>query len=65
LLQQNGYLLIRFLAEDIGKHLDTALDTILSAFSPTERRKLGFDLKGGFWDKLQLMSSVNVGKQNA
>lgn len=31
LLQQHGYLLLRFLAEDAGKHLDSGLDTILAA----------------------------------
>jgi very-short-patch-repair endonuclease len=29
LLQQNGYVVLRFLAEDIGKQLDEVLDTIL------------------------------------
>jgi len=29
LLQENGYFVLRFLAEDIGKHLDTVLDTLL------------------------------------
>jgi very-short-patch-repair endonuclease len=29
LLQQNGYMVLRFLAEDIGKQLDEVLDTIL------------------------------------
>jgi very-short-patch-repair endonuclease len=28
-LQENGYLVLRFLAEDVGKSLDTVLDTIL------------------------------------
>ena len=28
LLQENGYFVLRFLAEDVGKHLDTVLDTI-------------------------------------
>ena len=28
LLQENGYIVLRFLAEDIGKHLDAVLDTI-------------------------------------
>jgi very-short-patch-repair endonuclease len=32
LLQQQGYLVLRFLAEDAGKHLDLVLDTILAAF---------------------------------
>lgn len=31
LLQQNGYLVLRFLAEDAGKQLDHVLDTILAA----------------------------------
>jgi superfamily II DNA or RNA helicase len=30
LLQQHGYFLLRFLAEDVGKHLDLVLDTILA-----------------------------------
>ena len=30
LLQQNGYFVLRFLAEDAGKHLDHILDTILA-----------------------------------
>jgi very-short-patch-repair endonuclease len=29
LLQQNGYLVLRFLAEDVSKHLDEVLNTIL------------------------------------
>lgn len=28
LLQENGYFVLRFLAEDVGKHLDAILDTI-------------------------------------
>ena len=31
LLQQNGYFVLRFLAEDVGKNLDHVLDTILAA----------------------------------
>jgi superfamily II DNA or RNA helicase len=31
LLQQHGYLVLRFLAEDVGKRLDSVLDTILAA----------------------------------
>ena len=31
LLQQNGYLVLRFLAEDLGKRLDYVLDTVLGA----------------------------------
>lgn len=33
LLQENGYLVLRFLAEDVGKNLDQVLDTILRALS--------------------------------
>jgi very-short-patch-repair endonuclease len=31
LLQENGYLVLRFLAEDVGKELDMVLDAILRA----------------------------------
>jgi very-short-patch-repair endonuclease len=37
LLQQNGYFVLRFLAEDAGKHLDHVLDTILATL--VHRRK--------------------------
>jgi very-short-patch-repair endonuclease len=33
LLQENGYLVLRFLAEDMGKYLDQVLDAILRALS--------------------------------
>ena len=33
LLQENGYLVLRFLGEDVGKELDLVLDTILRALS--------------------------------
>ena len=33
LLQENGYFVLRFLAEDVGKELDLVLDTILRALS--------------------------------
>jgi very-short-patch-repair endonuclease len=33
LLQENGYLVLRFLAEDVGKRLDAVLDAILRALS--------------------------------
>ena len=38
LLQENGYLILRFLAEDVGKHLDRVLDAILRAFSHQDAR---------------------------
>ncbi len=33
LLQENGYFVLRFLAEDIGKHLDAVLDAVLRTLS--------------------------------
>jgi very-short-patch-repair endonuclease len=33
LLQENGYFVMRFLAEDVGKELDVVLDAILRALS--------------------------------
>ena len=33
MLQENGYLVLRFLAEDVGKELDIVLDSILRAIS--------------------------------
>jgi superfamily II DNA or RNA helicase/very-short-patch-repair endonuclease len=33
LLQENGYHVLRFLCEDVGKHLDEVLDTIIRALS--------------------------------
>ncbi len=33
LLQENGYFVLRFLAEDVGKELDVVLDAILQALS--------------------------------
>jgi superfamily II DNA or RNA helicase/very-short-patch-repair endonuclease len=33
LLQENGYLILRFLGEDVAKHLDRVLDAILRALS--------------------------------
>ena len=39
LLQENGYLVLRFLAEDVGKHLDDVLDAILRALSRRNAKK--------------------------
>lgn len=33
LLQENGYFVLRFLAEDVGKEFDSVLDAILRALS--------------------------------
>ena len=38
LLQENGYRVLRFLAEDIGKELDSVLDTILRSLEQHQRR---------------------------
>jgi superfamily II DNA or RNA helicase len=39
LLQQHGYFLLRFLAEDVGKHLDLVLDTILAMLAHRENAR--------------------------
>jgi superfamily II DNA or RNA helicase len=39
LLQQNGFFVLRFLAEDVGKHLDQVLDTILAALVHRQNRR--------------------------
>ena len=36
LLQENGYRVLRFLAEDVGTYLDQVLDAILRALSHQE-----------------------------
>jgi superfamily II DNA or RNA helicase/very-short-patch-repair endonuclease len=41
LLQEHGYFVLRFLAEDVGKHLDTLLDAILRAMSHSLRGSSG------------------------
>lgn len=38
LLQENGYLVLRFLAEDVGQHLDQVLDGIFRALSHQDAR---------------------------
>jgi very-short-patch-repair endonuclease len=38
LLQENGYFVLRFLAEDVGKHLDAVFDAILRALSHRRER---------------------------
>jgi superfamily II DNA or RNA helicase/very-short-patch-repair endonuclease len=39
LLQQHGYFVLRFLAEDVGTHLDSVLDSILAALVHREHCK--------------------------
>jgi superfamily II DNA or RNA helicase/very-short-patch-repair endonuclease len=41
LLQESGYFVLRFLAQDVGKHLDDILDAILRTLA--HRRKCGLD----------------------
>ena len=38
LLQENGYFVLRFLAEDVGKELDTVLDAILRSLAHRQPR---------------------------
>lgn len=38
LLQEKGYLIMRFLAEEVGKHLERVLDAILRALSHQDAR---------------------------
>jgi very-short-patch-repair endonuclease len=38
-LQENGYFVLRFLAEDLGKRLDEVLDAILRALAHRTRAK--------------------------
>jgi very-short-patch-repair endonuclease len=38
LLQENGYLVLRFLAEDVGKRLDEVLNGIIRALAYRGRR---------------------------
>jgi very-short-patch-repair endonuclease len=37
LLQENGYRVLRFLAEDVGKELDLVMDTILRSLAHVQR----------------------------
>ena len=37
LLQENDYLIVRFLAEEVGKYLDEVLDAILPGFFTSRR----------------------------
>ena len=37
LLQQNGYFVLRFLTEDVGKHLDQVLDAILTVLAHRDK----------------------------
>ena len=39
LLQQHGFFVLRFLAEDVGKHLDHVIDTILATLVHRRNRR--------------------------
>ena len=39
LLQQNGYFVLRFLTEDVGRHLDQILDAVLAALVHREKSR--------------------------
>jgi hypothetical protein len=39
MLQEKGYLVLRFLAEDVGKRLDEVLDAILRALAHQHSRQ--------------------------
>jgi very-short-patch-repair endonuclease len=52
LLQENGYFVLRFLVEDVGKELDAVLDAILRVLvrrrqSATNTEPLKFVRRGG------------------
>ncbi len=38
MLQENGFFVLRFLATDVGKHLDEILDAILKALAHQKRK---------------------------
>lgn len=44
-LQQNGYIVLRFLAEDVSKKLDVVLDTILRALNNKKKLKFLKEIK--------------------
>ena len=45
LLQRHGYIVLRFLAEDVGKHLDLVLDTIIATLASRECREMPQTIK--------------------
>jgi very-short-patch-repair endonuclease len=50
LLQENGYFVLRFLAEDVGKELDAVLDAVLRVLARRRQARaepLKFVLRGG------------------
>jgi len=47
LLQESGYFVLRFLAEDVGKELDMVLDTILRSLAYRQTTALTTAVRGG------------------
>lgn len=47
LLQESGYFVLRFLAEDVGKELDTVLDTILRSLAHRQTAAPMTVIRGG------------------
>jgi len=45
LLQQHGYFVLRFLAEDVGKHLDLVLDNVLAALVHCQKNQSASSLQ--------------------
>jgi len=39
LLQENGYIVLRFLTNDLGRHLDNVLDTILRILQSRQKNE--------------------------
>jgi superfamily II DNA or RNA helicase/very-short-patch-repair endonuclease len=50
LLQENGYWVLRFLAEDVGKDLDSVLDVILRSLARRQRRLSSIQDRGSLED---------------
>jgi very-short-patch-repair endonuclease len=44
-LQENGYLVLRFLAEDVGKELNAVLDAIGRSLAYCQRRRDGLSMR--------------------
>jgi superfamily II DNA or RNA helicase/very-short-patch-repair endonuclease len=58
LFQENGYLVLRFLAEDVGKELDLVLDSILRSLSNRSRLRPATNQSSGS-SQLGLLEEVN------
>lgn len=56
LLQENGFFVLRFLGEDVGKELDLVLDTVLRSLS---RRTTRFSPAGSFLCRHEVRTDVD------